>query len=501
MRGDVVFMEELPGSHAPPLSKSVERMIVVAVALLLLVPCFWQPYILAGDLASHSYNAWLAGEIRAGRAPGLTVEPVYTNVLTDLWLERLIRAYGRSGAEPVVVALAVETFFWGAFLFIGGIHRAKPWMMAPSLAMLAYGLVFHFGFLNFYLSTGLSLWIMWLLWRLSRLRVAVALPLVALAFLAHPVPLAWAAGCLIYFHISVRVPPAQRPMLLVTGVSVLVLVQSVLTTLFPSLWSFDQIFSLEGITGLTGTEQVWIYGAKYLWVAGGLFVVWGRLFLHRLDQGQVWQDPVVQLWLLNAAAFALMPKAIQFTSNMYALLYVPQRISLLIAILFCAVVGGGSHGKKFTSASLVLAGIFFVAMYLDQMALNGTQRQVAALLQTIPPRQRVVVALKDAGSPLNGLVHIGSGACIGRCYDYANYEPATAQFRIRVNGENRVVAHTMNIVRDLEEGRHVVTATEAPIYSVCAEPGQQVVLVLRRHAAGEKTCVSKIRSTLQFGTP
>ncbi|MGO9231695.1 MAG: hypothetical protein ACLQKA_21095, partial [Bryobacteraceae bacterium] len=43
----------------------------VLASAVLLVPCFWQSRIQAGDLGSHIYNAWLAELIRQGRAPGL----------------------------------------------------------------------------------------------------------------------------------------------------------------------------------------------------------------------------------------------------------------------------------------------------------------------------------------------------------------------------------------------------------------------------------------------
>ena len=56
-----------PGAHA--VSAGVDRTLIAVVALLLLVPCFWQPYIEAGDLASHTYNAWLAGQIELGKVP------------------------------------------------------------------------------------------------------------------------------------------------------------------------------------------------------------------------------------------------------------------------------------------------------------------------------------------------------------------------------------------------------------------------------------------------
>ena len=37
--------------------------------------------------------------------------------------------------------------------------------MLTFIAMLAYGWVFHMGFMNFYLATGLSFWAFALLWK------------------------------------------------------------------------------------------------------------------------------------------------------------------------------------------------------------------------------------------------------------------------------------------------------------------------------------------------
>jgi len=140
-------------------------VLIAVVALLLLVPCFWQPHILAGDLPSHLYNAWLAGQIEQGKfPPQLSLAHPITNVLADWVYEGLLYRLGPSATERIVAGAAVEIFFWGAFCFVAVAGGQRCWIIAPSLAMIAYGLIFHFGFLNFYISTGLSLWIMALLW-------------------------------------------------------------------------------------------------------------------------------------------------------------------------------------------------------------------------------------------------------------------------------------------------------------------------------------------------
>ena len=233
---------------------------MAGVAIALLIPCFWQPHIQAGDLPSHVYNAWLAGQVEQGAIPGLTLVHPTTNVLADWLLRVLSRSIGASWAERLVAAAAVQVFFWGAFAWITAIQNRRPWIVVSFLSMLAYGLIFHFGFLNFYLSTGLTLCIMALLWHPSRRRYFVAVPLAVLAFLAHPLPLVWGIFALAYVAVARRLSDQMRVLLLPTAFSVLILIQTGLTMKFQSQWSVYQFLNAEGLTAIAGAEQFWLYG-------------------------------------------------------------------------------------------------------------------------------------------------------------------------------------------------------------------------------------------------
>src|ERR1700691_751881 len=46
-------------------------LVVFGVSLVLLIPCVWHQRIAAGDLASHTYNAWLAPLVEEREAPRL----------------------------------------------------------------------------------------------------------------------------------------------------------------------------------------------------------------------------------------------------------------------------------------------------------------------------------------------------------------------------------------------------------------------------------------------
>src|SRR5881396_2519473 len=91
---------------------------IALLSVVVLIPCFWQRRIQAGDLSSHIYNSWLSQQIEIGKAPGLVIAPMSTNVLFDLMLGGLFRIAGPEAAQRIAVSMAVLIFFWGAFAFL-----------------------------------------------------------------------------------------------------------------------------------------------------------------------------------------------------------------------------------------------------------------------------------------------------------------------------------------------------------------------------------------------
>src|SRR3974390_1561096 len=71
----------------------------LVLSILMLIPCFWQPRIEAGDLSSHIYNSWLAHLIETGRTQGLEMVQQTTNILFDLILSGLFKIFGPEAAQ------------------------------------------------------------------------------------------------------------------------------------------------------------------------------------------------------------------------------------------------------------------------------------------------------------------------------------------------------------------------------------------------------------------
>src|SRR5260370_26793015 len=233
----------------------------VLVSLLVLVPCFWQNRIQAGDLSSHIYNSWLAQQIDQGKAPGLFIARQPSNVLFDLILSGLFRSFGAQAAQHIAVSAAVLIFFWGAFALIHVMNGRPPWFLAPCLVMLSSGRTFQSGLFNFYLSAGLGLWSLALLWEGGLTRSLLAVALMGLAYLAHGIGFCWAAGAMAYAWISSRTAPRYKPLLLVVTSFAVIGLRFVVTSRYQTFWSPHQLLQASAI------DQAWTYGLKYIVVS------------------------------------------------------------------------------------------------------------------------------------------------------------------------------------------------------------------------------------------
>src|SRR5581483_7689135 len=91
--------------------------------------------------------------------------------------------------------------------------KTAPWRVAPLIAMLAYGSIFYWGFFNFYLSAGFSLFALALIAGGTLWEWPLVLPLLVLAAIAHPFGAACLAALGIYLAIA-RFASAQFRILL-----------------------------------------------------------------------------------------------------------------------------------------------------------------------------------------------------------------------------------------------------------------------------------------------
>lgn len=439
---------------------------------------------------SHTYNAWLVEEIKGGSLEGLTTEPMRTNVLFDYVLSFLIKTVGYGLAERIAAAAVVLIFAWGWLLLMGATSRGVPWHFLPLVAIFSYGYVFHAGFFNFYLSLGLSLWALSLLWKAQRLKLLMALPILALSFLAHPLPFIWALGAAGYSRLAGALAPRRQLALLAAGVVTVALFGAALGQVLPSQWLPRQM------GGVTGADQAWVYGRKYAVIAAGLVLLIASLALRKRRQSgspMEFVDLPFQIYLLTACAVAFVPTIVFLPGYNQALVYIAERMSLPAIIMLLCSLAAVRPGKMERAAAVVLAAVFFIFLYRDTKTLNVVESRIENSLKGVPEKARIVSVLCETESRFDPLLHLLDRACVGKCYSYANYEPATGQFRVRPRGKNDVVLERMENIWAVQRGEYVVREGDLPLYRIFFCEQDSLEICLEPAAAGERlelTCAS-----------
>jgi hypothetical protein len=459
---------------------------IAALSLLLLTPCFWHSRIQAGDLSSHVYNAWLIGQVEMRPVPGLAIVPQYSNVLFDLMLSNGMRLYGADSAQKIAVAACVSIFFWGSFAFVGTMAGRPVWWIAPCLATLSYGWVFHMGFFNFLLSLGLCLFTLstWLTGRMA-LRIP-GLILLAIAWTAHPLPVVWALGVVIAMKLAGHYPRVLFPM----ATAALIAMHFAIASLYPTRWSWDQA------TLMTGADQFILFSSAYSILAVCVLllastVIWLRV--RHVGMAAFFSSPEVQVLGLLSLAILAMPSALRLSDQRWPLGYLPERMSLTVAVMACVVMARGPVARWQAASCWVLLAVYGMLLYGDTGVFNRLEGAVAAKVSGFRPGQRVIMAIAVQNTRANQLDHMVDRACVYRCFSYANYEPCSRSFRLRATARNYAVTANCDDSFAMQAGTYIVKADDPALIQVNVCPGDQVVLtdLYPGQLAGYLNCATK----------
>jgi hypothetical protein len=461
------------------------RLGIFAISALILIPCFWHRHIEAGDLGSHVYNAWLFQLIEHGQAPGLRIAYPSTNILFDSLLSGLANIFGLHAAEILSVAIAVLIFFWGAFALVAAATRRAPWFLAPAIAMVAYGWTFEMGFFNYYISLGLSFFALAILWRGTIRECAVAIVLIPFIYVAHPLGVIWLLAAAAYVRVASLLPPRVQLLLVAAAAATLYLLRLYLSHHFVVGAAFDplQLFN--------GGDQFVLFSGRYKIVEAlcGIFIAAALAsdVIARRRERNFWHAYLVPLELYVIAEFAvfLLPDGVRIPSQPAALALITERLTSISAVLICCVLGAMLPRKWHLIALAAVAAIFFTFLYRDTAVINRMEAQVAGLIKTLPPDQRVLATILKPDESRVLMQHIVDRECIGHCFSYGNYEPASTLFRIQALPGNKYAMTDFEDVASMEAGDYQVQPEDLPAYQIyqCSEDWTK--LCIRPLAAGE----------------
>lgn len=420
---------------------SRHRWKFISISLIVLIPCFWHRRIEAGDLGSHTYNAWLAELIQQKRLPGLWIARQSTNVLFDYLLSGFSSVFGLRVAEKIAVSLSVLIFFWGVFAMVAASARRAPWFLVPLIAIFTYGWTFEMGFLNYYLSLGLSFFGLASFWRGVGWERPLALAFLPFIWLAHPIGFVWMLGAATYIGIAEVLKPRYHILLLSAAAAALVLMHYFIAL---PLRPFDYTHN--------GMDQMWLFGLRYLIPMICLSVFAILAFLadahHHWADSRFWTKYLIpfEMFLIAQIGILMLPESIPF-SHRASLALVPERLSLLSALIIGCLIGQLDPRKWHLLAFAAIATVFFSFLYQDTGALDRTEARIEQVLQTLPLGQRVwLESMPDPPHSHVGIEHVLDRACIGHCFSYLNYEPSSGQFRVRAQPGNFFV-----VMNDFEE--------------------------------------------------
>ncbi len=460
------------------------RILLISAAVL--TPCFWQRNIAAGDLGSHAYNAWLAHLVERGQAPGLWLAHRWNNVLFDLSLDALGRFMSLHAAEQISVSLAVLIFFWGVFAFVCAATRRAPWLLCPCLAMFSYGYSFQMGFLNFYISLGLAFFGIAIFWRGQGWERLIPVALAPVIMLAHPLGFAWLVAGSAYVAIADALPRRYQIFLLAAGVMALFAAHYY-------FWHHDIVQANDRpFFVFNGTDQLLLFSSRYAIPEFALLifilVALGRDFFSRPWGKFRWDEFAVplQLYIIVCLGVIILPAGIRFPHQPSSLALLTERITSVSAALLCCLLGAMQTRRWHLLACSAIAAIFFAFLYQDIGTINRMEAQAAQLVRTVPTNSRIFATIKPPFPGSRILIqHIADRACVGHCFSYGNYEPGSAQFRVRATPGNLYVMPDFDSTIDMEDGDYEVQPEELPAFQLyqCSADGKQ--LCIRPLVAGE----------------
>jgi hypothetical protein len=458
---------------------------LLAISAAVLIPCFWQRTIVAGDLGSHMYNAWLAQLIEHGQAPGLWLAQRWNNVLFDLLLDGLGRLFPWNVTEKIAVSLAVLIFFWGTVALVSAAARRVPWFVLPCIAMFAYGYSFHMGFFNFYISIGLSFFGIAIFWRGEGWERLIPVVLAPLIMLAHPLGFAWLVAGSAYGTIAAAISRRFHILLLAASVALVYAAHYY-------FWHHDVVQAQDNpLYFFNGSDQLVLFGSRYAIIAYALLILTVAALLADVlsrgwRQGR-WKDSAIpfQLYLIAYLAVILLPDGIRFGTQTTALALITERITSISAAILCCLLGATLPRRWHLVAFSAIAVVFFIFLYQDTAIVNLMETQVEQLVRTLPPGRRVLATIKPFPGSRVLIQHMLDRACIGYCYSYGNYEPGSTWFRVRSSPGNQFVMNDFDSAADTEDGSYEVQPEDLPAYQVyqCSSTGKQ--LCIRALEAGE----------------
>jgi len=222
-----------------------------------------------------------------------------------------------------------------------------------------------------------------------------------------------------------------------------------------------------------GADQLALYGKRYFYLAGAAFL-FGVVcvvvdFYARRNDGTSWKlfELPFELYAVTFCATALLPETLRPSIYGGWIGLLGSRVTTISAILGLCFLGLLKPRRWQLAGFGGCAIVFFGFLYQDTGWLDRLEENAEKLVSNLAPRTRVIVTIEaPKDSRMEFVGHAAERACIEHCFSYANYEPSSRQFRVRVREGSPVVTSSADDAQDMASGEYEVQDENLPIKQI-----------------------------------
>jgi hypothetical protein len=310
-----------------------------------------------------------------------------------------------------------------------------------------------------------------------------------LTLLAHPIGFLWLVTTTAYIKLRTKLPSWWKLALPLSAVGAFAAIHWY-TSHQPNLladWDRGPFYLYNG------ADQLVLYGKRYLFLAGTAFL-FGLIcvaldFCVRPRDGSSWKpfELPFELYVVTFCATALLPENLRPSINGGWIGLLDSRLTTISAILGLCFLGDLKPRRWHLAGFSVCALVFFAFLYQDTGWLNRLEANAEKLVEYLPAGTRVVVTIDaPADSRITFIGHAVERACIGHCFSYANYEPASGEFRVRIRENSPVVTSSTDQAEEMASGDYEVDDSDLPLKQIYQCDAKDLTkLCIRDLVAGE----------------
>jgi hypothetical protein len=242
-----------------------------------------------------------------------------------------------------------------------------------------------------------------------------------------------------------------------------------------------------------GADQMALYGTRYIAVAfAGFFlgVTFVALdFYERRREASLWKtfELPFELYFVAFCATSLLPENLRPSVDAGWIGLLGSRLTSISAILGLCILGTLQPKKWHLAGFGACALVFFGFLYQDTGLVNRLETSAEKLVNALPPGTRVIATIgAPPDSRITFIGHAVERACIGHCFSYANYEPASGEFRVRARKGSPVATASTDDAEDMAAGEYEIDEADLPMKQIYqCDSNDLTKLCIRDLQAGE----------------